>query len=35
MPWGGYQKYVKTLYAYSAIEVRPALKKKLKKLNKP
>jgi hypothetical protein len=29
MPWG-YQKYVKTLYTYSAIEVRPALKKNLR-----
>ena len=27
---GGYQKYAKTLYTYSAIEVRPALKKNLR-----
>jgi len=30
MPWGVKRKYTNTLYTYSAIEVRPALKKNLR-----
>ena len=35
MPWELSKKYVKTLYTYSAIEARPALKKNLRSSIRP